>query len=421
MGSSSLDQYGRTFVVDPAGGVKSEAGGELATAMRAGRWRLFHSSPELALLLREGPIPAVESQREKVVFGGDLGALSPADVAMFLSQTKLTGVLVTRAHGVDRTLSFREGKLAWGSSTEPSERLGEVCARHGLIDTIALRHFMEKVDDPDNRRLGQRLVEARLLNGHELWKAVQLQVSEIFWALLIKSAGAFVFVDAPGDPGLDSHLSLDTQGLLLEGFRRVDELRHFRRRLPSPELMPRRSGPLPLSASLEEQRLYDLADGKRTLVELGIQSRLGEFEATKAVHHLVVERALQVDGASLGERTPGPREAELSITIAAHNEVLAEVCAAILGAGMDAPYRISVDAFLLSEQKATRRFHGLSLEADGTLSEEKLAKLLATPDAAGAVRMLLDAVSSFALFQAREILDEPLAEALSHKARALLS
>jgi hypothetical protein len=418
-----VDQISDTLELDPDG--RSTGSHEARFQARAGRWRHFHSSGDFAVLLRDGgSTPEVVLER-KVVLAGDLSAVSSADLAMFLSQTRFTGVVLARAHGVDRTLSVKLGKLCWGSSSEPSERLGEVCVRHGLVDRHALAKLNELPDD-EGRRVGQRLVEAKLLNGHDLWRAMQLQVSEIFWALLLKSAGTFVVVDAPDDPSLDSHLALDMQGLLLEGVRRVDELRHFQRRLASPELKPRVEASLPDGATLEEQAIYALVNGKRTIVELGIESRLGEFEATKALHHLLEGGIVGIDAPPPRERTPGPKSVDSSVLIATYNEVLSEILNAVRSSGLDGPYRISVDSFLLGEQRATRAIQGLSLETDGTLSEEKLLLSLQKPGNSmqgpeAMLKTLLESVSKFALFQAREILDDGEADLLVKRARTLLS
>jgi hypothetical protein len=410
-----VDLISDTLELDPAG--RSTASHEERFQARAGRWRLFYSNPDFTVLLRDGGGPAEEPLQRKVVLAGDLSAVSSADLAMFLSQTRFTGVVLARAHGVDRTLSVKLGKLCWGSSSEPSERLGEVCVRHGLVDRVALSKVVDLPDDSEGRRMGQRLVEAKLLSGHDLWRAMQLQVSEIFWALLIKSAGTFVVVDAPDDPSLDSHLALDMQGLLLEGVRRVDELRHFRRRLPSPELKPRAARALPDDASLEEQTIHALIDGKRTIVEL---------EATKALHHLLDLGVVEVDAPMPHERTPGPKTVDASVTIATYNEVLSEIMNAVRASGLDGPYRISVDSFLLSEQRSTRVFQGLALESDGTLDEDCLLEMLKKPAPSlqgpdAMLRSFLEAIGKFALFQAREILDDQSADVLVKRARALLS
>jgi hypothetical protein len=203
----------------------------------------------------------------------------------------------------------------------------------------------------------------------------------------------------------------------------MDELKHFRRRLPSPDLRPRRSGALPPDATDDEKRTFDAVDGRRTLIDLGIATRLGEFIATKAVHRLLDAGAVAVD-APTHERTPGPNELDSSVTIAGYDEVLSEIYAAVGAAGLDAPYRISVDAFLLSEAKLNANLFGLSLEPDGTLPEEKLLRPYQkggdAPEKAVQLRKFLDAVVGFALFQASEILDPKSASDLETKARMLL-
>lgn len=417
-----VDELTEALQVDAQGRLTSTSEtGRARIRQLAGPWRVFDPGGSIAVLLRDGSAETLQ-MGPRVALAGDL-ALSPtADLATFVSQARFSGLLVACSGGVDRSLSFLKGRLCWGASTDPSERLGQVCIRHGLLP----RHEVDRLaDGDDDRRIGQRFVDAGLMNGHALWKAIQLQVSEIFYGLLVRTRGSFAFVDAPGHPTLDSHLSLDVQGLLLEGVRRVDEMKHFRRRVRSSTLVPRRtSAALDAKATPEERALFDAMDGTLDVVALGIATRLGEFEATKALHGLLERGFAGFEDEITRERTPGLRLVDPLALLEGCNDLLVELYGQLAPSGLDGPYRISVESYLLGERRSHPLLEDLSLEGDGRLPPGVILDRLERLTVASARGTLLHAeiekLLSFALFQARELLDPRVAEALSARARALL-
>jgi hypothetical protein len=70
-------------------------------------------------------------------------------------------------------------------------------------------------------------VERRLLSERDLWKAVQEHVTTVFQAILLETRGAFVLTDERYDDTLTVP-GLSAEGLLMEGVRRLDELRVLR-------------------------------------------------------------------------------------------------------------------------------------------------------------------------------------------------
>src|SRR4030095_14584693 len=79
----------------------------------------------------------------------------------------------------------------------------------------------------DARRAGRLAIERRLLSERDLWKAVQEHVTTVFQAILLETRGAFVLTDERYDDTLTVP-GLSAEGLLMEGVRRLDELRVLR-------------------------------------------------------------------------------------------------------------------------------------------------------------------------------------------------
>ena len=346
----------------------------------------------------------------------DLAVFRPPDLLSFLGQTRATGLLVARTRGLERSLTVRDGDVCWATSTLQTERLGDLLVRFGFVEQVALdRELRRMQSEPDGRRLGQRLVRVGLLDGHRVWKAVRLQLSEISFGLLAETQGRASFFARADEPTLASHLSIDPQTLLLEGARRLDEMRHFRARIPSAAVVPRHTGrALRPGASEEEQLLFEQVDGARPLAALASATRLGEFEATKALHRMLERGTVELlDGQR--EREPEP-----AAFLAACNLVLADVFHAMLSAGHAEPYRVSIDAYMDSEWRTGTLLSGVVLEQFGTVpDEEVLANAAQGRCRPGVLRKALEALVAFALFQAREILGG-VADALEQRARAAL-
>jgi hypothetical protein len=82
-------------------------------------------------------------------------------------------------------------------------------------------------------------------------------------------------------------VQLNTQGLLMDSVRRIDEMAQFRLRLPSGNLFVVRRKPPTGALEPEEKELYDLCTGEKTILDLARDMRISEFEATRHVYHLL--------------------------------------------------------------------------------------------------------------------------------------
>jgi hypothetical protein len=196
-------------------------------------------------------------------------------------------VLLARSDGTERGIVLIDGNVAWACSTSPGERLGELLYRMGLADRARVdAAIAEQGEKGKRRRIGQILVDKGVLGPDEVWRGLRHQVVEIFLGLLVAQSGTFVFLRGLDRSKLPAMLALDTQAMLLDGLRRLDEMELYRTRVRDSEVKPKRTGKQG-AIEVEHQHLLALADGTRTLGELASATALGEFEATKAVFKLL--------------------------------------------------------------------------------------------------------------------------------------
>jgi len=263
-------------------------------ALNAGAWKLLSTPGELLLALRDrgdGVMTDLSALHPRsAVLAGDLSEMQPSDLLNFLHQGRRTGVLLTRSDGTERGIVLIDGNVASACSTSPGEQLGQLLARMGLADHERIEAALRaQAASGEKKRLGQLLVERGVMGPDELWRGLRHQVVEIFLGLLVARAGCFVFLRGLDLEALPTRLALDTQGMLLDGLRRLDEMELYRTRVPTSDVVPRPTGKAMGAGELgpESQQVFALANGGRSVIAIAIASALGEFEATKALFKLI--------------------------------------------------------------------------------------------------------------------------------------
>jgi hypothetical protein len=283
-------------------GASAEAGdrGMTNLAVNAGAWKLLSSPNELLLALRDRGDGLMTDLSElhprSAVLAGDLSEMQPSDLLNFLHQGRRTGVLLSHSNGIERGIVLTDGNVAWACSTSPGERLGELLVRMGLCDHARIETALrEQSASGVKKRIGQLLVDRGLLSSDELLRGLRHQVVEIFLGLLVARSGNFVFLREIDRAKLPAQLALDTQGMLLDGLRRLDEMELYRTRVPGAEIVPRATGKK-MAGKLgpDAAQVLKLADGARSVAAISVASALGEFETTKAVYKLLETGYLKV-------------------------------------------------------------------------------------------------------------------------------
>ncbi|MGH7336938.1 MAG: DUF4388 domain-containing protein, partial [Myxococcota bacterium] len=162
-------------------------------------------------------------ENHAVIVAGDLARIAFPELVSLIVHGRQSGVLRVYGSSATRTVVFSAGEVRGAYSDRVSERLGEIAVRMGMIK----REDMEQLAVGDPRRAGRLAVERRLLSERDLWKAVQEHVTTVFQAILLETRGAFVLTDERYDDTLTVP-GLSAEGLLMEGVRRLDELRVLR-------------------------------------------------------------------------------------------------------------------------------------------------------------------------------------------------
>ena len=169
---------------------------------------------------------------------------------------------------------------------------------------------------------------------NERWRIAREQVTAIFHAVLTAREGVFYLVQGEDEPAGPA-LSLDTQAVLMDAVRRIDEMELFRGRIPGGDVFLRRREPRePVALEPEEERLLALVDGRRRVLDVAREAHLSEFDATKILYRLAEAGYLETTTESPGRAAAADRSRAV---LAGMNEVFREVVRAVGSHGSTGP------------------------------------------------------------------------------------
>ncbi len=310
-----------------------------ALADRAGRFALLPSAGHLLVAVRSPPAEGAASG-PRCVLAGDLAGVPIADLVAFIHQSRLSGVLTVDTAGVERSVSFQDGEVRGAQSDAPGERIGEVAVRLGYLTEAQVAEAAQ-----GGRPIGKVVVERGFMSANDLWRCIHEQVTAVFHAVLLARDGSFYLADEPEADRPGAPLSVNTQSLLMDGIRRIDEMSMFRARIPGPQAFLRRREPRrAVRFEPQERRVLDLVDGRRRVLEVAREAHLSEFDATKILFHLAEAGYLTVVEAPAAEAA-SPQDRLVSLADGV-NAVLREVFRAAASRGGAETFLAGVRTYL---------------------------------------------------------------------------
>ncbi len=246
---------------------------------------------------------------------GSLADVSLADICQLLSLGRKTGCLTITDRSNFGYVYFKAGRVIYASVLNRPDRLGELLVKNGVIHREDLSKAMEEQSREGKKRLGEILVSQGALSQEEVEKWITVQIEEAVYHLFTWNQGSFHFnPDERPDENQVFLVSLNADGLLMEGARRVDEWSLIEKKIPSLDIIfkvvrdPHEQEDVELSGN--QKKLLPLLDGTRTVNDLVRDSGLVEFETGKALYELIQAGFVQ----DVGKRTKeGPEKDDTEV------------------------------------------------------------------------------------------------------------
>lgn len=359
------------------------------------RLRFRQGSFELALDLPGVVVLCGEGHARLQMAGEILGRMAVMEIINIVATSGWRGDLHVVSSEATRVLAFDQGALKGARSDAPIDLLGEVLFRGGLLSRAQLSQLVEETGE---KRLGELAVERGLLDAAQLYQALRRQAEEIFFNALLVAEGFFAFlVDDVGDHPANATVHLSSQGLLMEGVQRIDEMALFRERVPSSALCPRPALDAPPPTKLDEaaRRVLELCDGDTPIDALGRQTGLGEFGVTKAVYQLLQQKLVTLQAA---RRVDPERVVRL---VGRFNEILQDIFVAVATYGGLAQTRATLDTWI--QGSGYGPYFGEGVDELGAIDGDFVAQALGSVDMdrpLEALHQALHELAAFALFSA---------------------
>jgi hypothetical protein len=365
---------------------------------RQGAFRLMPAPQHLVVMRHVGEDGKRDADNGPVFrLAGEIttaGAI--CDIVALVGQAGWKGELVVLGQGMSRSIFFEHSNVIAAQSTVEGERLGEVLYRYGALTEEQLAITSKAVSS--EMRFGESAVKLGFLTRERLFQLMGKQTEEIVYAVLRVGDAMFYFLDSFDESRLNTRQSLPVTALLMEGVRRMDEIRYFRDRIPSDQHVPAR---VPGREPPEEEfsKVYEAIDGVRSVADICRVVGQGEFEVTLALFQLVQSGRVIVHA---------PRPTGPAAIVALFNEAIAMILREVDDVGHGNEVREQLTSFATGAGIYDALFRKAGPAQDGTLALERVVEnvaVLVGPDQAEPMlAQWLYEYISFAIFVAEPYL-----------------
>ncbi len=224
---------------------------------------------------------------------GTLKDFSITEIIQLIGQQLKTGILTVKRGKNLVEIHFVDGMIVhvYSNYRGKKDLIGEILVKAKLITEEQLERVL-RIQKETMKYLGEILVELQLLTKEHILQVISTQTYETIYDLFWWEDGTFNFDMRLVESYKKIPFALSAEQVLLNILRMVDEWGEIEKKIYSPNLVFRKVSqekslePISSPASLEDkltseqQLIYHLVDGQRTVQEIIDRSLLGRFNAS---------------------------------------------------------------------------------------------------------------------------------------------
>jgi len=215
---------------------------------------------------------------------GFLQEFGLADILQLIYFQKKTGVLNIEGKLDSIELSFINGNISGLKSQRrlESSRLGRILIKKELIKQGDLNNAID-AQKTEGLKLGNFFLKNGLVSKEALLEVMQEQIIETIVQVFSWKEGRYEFI--PQEITVDKELPvyLDTQHLLMDGLRIVDEWSLVEGKLDLNAVYKKVNEPETVKLSDIEEEVLGFVDNDRDVISIIDSSGAGDFETAKAI------------------------------------------------------------------------------------------------------------------------------------------
>jgi hypothetical protein len=242
---------------------------------------------------------------------GTLKDFSITEIIQLIGQQLKTGVLkIQRAKNLVE-IYFVDGMIVhvYCNYRGKKDLIGEILVKANLITDEQLEQVL-RIQKETLKYLGEILVELQYLTKDDILRVISTQIYETIYDLFWWEDGQFSFDLKLVESYKKIPFALSTEQVLLNILRMVDEWSEIEKKLYSPFLVFRKSagmaeksvdalsseGYFKEKLSSEQELIYSMVDGNRTVQEMIDRSLLGKFNTSDILVDLMGMGLIEIVG-----------------------------------------------------------------------------------------------------------------------------
>lgn len=259
---------------------------------------------------------------------GTLRDFGLSDIFQLISHQRKTGILYLEDKGKSVAVTFDEGEVVGAEigseKTHEKERVGDILVKSGILDSARLQDCLQE-QQRTAKKLGVVVIEKNYLTEDLFRQILVFQIKETLFKIFQWGSGTYRF-DA-GKITYDKQFisPLPAEFVLMEAARIIDEWPGVKTKIPSMEMVfakvvgadekvlkrsqieseaqkednlgldfdilgeerPKSYDSDKTVLSTEQEKVFDLVNGKFDVSDIAYRSLLGDFEASKALLDLI--------------------------------------------------------------------------------------------------------------------------------------
>lgn len=238
--------------------------------------------------------PSKESPRNPL-YQTDLALTPLPEILVTVHRYRAPGTIECRRGAEAKTIYLDDGQIIFASSNQIRDSLGDKLLREGKITQAQYDESVRRLDTTGKRQ-GTILTEMNVIEPRALFVALREQIQEIVWSIFAWDSGRVTFT-----PGRDKHrefvkIHVPVPQAILQGVEMMPDPRALVARLGEKTTILERTGQEleNVILGLDEQRLLDQSDGKRTLYELVTTPPLTASDNARILYALFALQLLSV-------------------------------------------------------------------------------------------------------------------------------
>lgn len=232
---------------------------------------------------------------------GSLSQKPVLDLLVELHSEAVTGSLKLERAPLQKAVYFRDGQILFAASNDPKDQLASILVEEGKLGPDQMQVAQARVS-PGNP-LAKVLTELGYISQRELAEAARIKVEKILTDLYGWKEGTYQFATKSLPKGAID-LELSTPRLMLNSIRRIEDRDWVLKQLDSLETILRPGSALSsfiqdTQADEQAAEVLRLADGVKSIKQIGAVSPLGEFEVCKILAAALIVGVLEKAGSAV--------------------------------------------------------------------------------------------------------------------------